>query len=162
MTDFTPDDFKAVLGRFATGVTVVSTRLGGLRAAITVNAFASVSLDPPLVLICIERAAHIHDMLVQAGIFAVNILSATQADLADCFARSSELRNRDLCGCGLGVAATGAPILKGTMGFVDCRITEVYPGGDHSIIVGHVEAVSGTNADPLIYFRRNYGVRGDR
>ena len=77
--DFTTADFKAAMGRFVTGVTVVTTALGSQRAGITVNAFCSVSLDPPLVLVCIERTAHIHDLLIEAGVFAVNLLERIRA-----------------------------------------------------------------------------------
>ena len=102
--DFTTADFKAVMGRFATGVTVVTTALGSQRAGITVNAFCSVSLDPPLVLVCIERTAHIHDLLIEAGVFAVNLLAEGQDEVARCFAVSSDRRNTEFCGCETGTS----------------------------------------------------------
>src|SRR5215475_13327286 len=134
--DFTPTDFKAVMGRFTTGVTVVTTALNGQRAGVTVNAFCSVSLDPPLVLVCIERTAHIHDLLFEAGVFAVNLLAEGQDEIARCFAVSSDRRNHDFCGCGTHSVQTGAPVLRDALGYLDCTITDVFPGGDHSIIVG--------------------------
>src|SRR5215831_20820207 len=96
--DFTTADFKAVMGRFATGVTVVTTALGSQRAGITVNAFCSVSLDPPLVLICIEHGSYVHDALMESGVFAVNFLSRDQEDLSVCFAGNSEERHGNFCG----------------------------------------------------------------
>ncbi len=152
----TTGDFKAVMGRFATGVTVVTTALGGQRAGVTVNAFCSVSLDPPLVLVCIERTAHIHDLLLKAGAFAVNLLAEGQEDLARCFAISSDRRNMEFCGCETRSVHTGAPVLRDALGFLDCTITDVFPGGDHSIVVGRVMALSAVDRRPLVYYRSQY------
>lgn len=144
------------MGRFATGVTVVTTCEGTRRAGITVNAFCSVSLDPPLVLICIDRSSHIHDLLLRSGIFAVNILTHDQMDLSSCFSSISDYRFNSFCGATSHTEVTGAPVLDDSLGFVDCRIVDVRPGGDHSIIVGHVEAVGGSEAEPLLYYRSRY------
>jgi flavin reductase (DIM6/NTAB) family NADH-FMN oxidoreductase RutF len=154
--DFTTADFKAVMGRFATGVTVVTTALGSQRAGITVNAFCSVSLDPPLVLVCIERTAHIHDLLTEAGIFAVNLLADGQDEIARCFAVSSDRRNTEFCGCEARNVQTGAPVLRDALSYLDCVITDVFPGGDHSIVVGRVEALGATDHKPLVYYRSQY------
>lgn len=156
LMDFEPADFKAVMGRFATGVTIVTTRLGSVRAGLTVNAFCSVSLNPPLVLISIDRASSIHGVLLQAGIFAVNFLAADQQNVSRCFAQHSDYRAREFCGCETSVAATGSPILRESLGFVDCRIVDVFPGGDHSVIIGRVEALSSADRTPLLYFRGAY------
>jgi flavin reductase (DIM6/NTAB) family NADH-FMN oxidoreductase RutF len=154
--EFTSDDFKAVMGRFATGVTVVTTRLDSQRAGVTVNAFCSVSLDPPLVLVCIERTAHIHDLLIEAGIFAVNLLAEGQDEIARCFATSSDRRNLEFCGCQTKSVQTDAPVLRDALGYLDCVVTDVFPGGDHSIIVGRVEALGAIDRAPLVYYRRQY------
>jgi flavin reductase len=154
--NFTAADFKAVMGRFTTGVTVVTTARGSQRAGITVNAFCSVSLDPPLVLVCIERTAHIHDLLIEAGVFAVNLLAERQDEVARCFATSSDRRNEEFCDCETGVIQTGAPVLRDTLGFLDCVITDVFPGGDHSIVVGRVEALGAADRKPLAYYRSQY------
>jgi flavin reductase (DIM6/NTAB) family NADH-FMN oxidoreductase RutF len=150
------EEFRAVMGRFATGVTVVTTCDGIRPAGMTVNAFASVSLDPPLVLVCVERTTYIHDLLVRNGYFAVNILSDEQSEVSDCFAGRSEYRYSDFCGVGSHVAATGAPVFDEALGFVDCRIVNVFPGGDHSIFIGHVEALGGDEQRPLLYYRGTY------
>ncbi len=156
-TSFVSDEFKAVMGRFATGVTVVTTRLGAMRAGITVNAFCSVSLDPPLVLICIDRASRVHDLLIQAGIFAVNLLTTRQEEVARCFAGQADRRWQEFCGCVTHIVATGAPVFDESLGFVDCHITDVFAGGDHSIILGQVEALGTSEGEPLLYYRSHYG-----
>lgn len=154
--------FRSVMSRFATGVTVVTTCKGTERHGITVNAFASVSLEPPLVLICIDRTSQVHDVLLESGIFAVNLLAEDQQHLSSCFAGHSEYRHREFCGATFHTAATGAPVLDGTLGYVDCRIVGVYPGGDHSIIVGNVESLgTGTDDNPLLYYRSRYIHQGE-
>lgn len=151
-----PTAFRAVMGRFATGVTVVTTCQGTRRAGITVNAFASVSLDPPLVLICIDRTSHVHDFLLESGMFAVNILSQDQSELSSCFASNTDYRYSSFCGATSHTEGTGAPVLDVSLGFVDCRIVDVFPGGDHSIIIGRVEALGGGKGDPLLFYRSHY------
>ncbi len=123
------------MGRFATGVTVATTYQESRRLGITVNAFASVSLDPPLVLFCLERASRVHQAFLDSGIFAMNILASDQHS---------------------HVAVTGAPILEDCLGFVDCRLVNVFDGGDHSILVGLVEALGVRDGDPLLYHRSHY------
>lgn len=153
---FGPAEFRATLGRFATGVSVVTTCAGTHRAGITVNALASVSLDPPMVLICIDRTASIHDVLTRAGFFAINLLREDQQDLCGCFAGASEFRYNDFCGASSHEVATGAPVLDDSLGFIDCHIAAVYPGGDHSIFLGQVEALGAGEGQPLLFFRGGY------
>jgi flavin reductase (DIM6/NTAB) family NADH-FMN oxidoreductase RutF len=148
--------FRTVMGRFATGVTVVTTCLGTQRFGITVNAFCSVSLDPPQVLICIERGSHVHDALIESGIFAVNFLCREQEYLSSCFAGNSEERYSNFCGVTSHSVTTGAPVFDDSLGFVDCRIVAIYPGGDHTIILGEVEAQDAHEGEPLLYYRSHY------
>jgi flavin reductase (DIM6/NTAB) family NADH-FMN oxidoreductase RutF len=150
------DTFRAVMSRFATGVTVVTTCDGTQRFGITVNAFCSVSLEPPLVLICIEHGSQVHDALIESGVFAVNFLSREQENLSVCFAGHSEERFSDFCGVTSRVVATGAPIFDNSLGFVDCRIVATYAGGDHTIILGRVEAQEAYEGEPLLYYRSHY------
>jgi flavin reductase (DIM6/NTAB) family NADH-FMN oxidoreductase RutF len=157
-TSFTTHEFKATMGRFASGVTVVTTRLGALRAGLTVNAFCSLSLEPPLVLICVDRSSRVHDVMVQAGIFAANLLSVEQEAVSRCFAGQSKTRWEEFCGCATHAVVTGAPVFDESLGFVDCSIVDVFPGGDHSIIVGRVEALGANASEPLLYFRGRYGL----
>jgi flavin reductase (DIM6/NTAB) family NADH-FMN oxidoreductase RutF len=156
-SDVDPEAFRKVMGHFTTGVTVVTTCQGHRRAGITVNAFCSVSLDPPLVLVCVEQRNYTHDLLVRSGIFAVNILSSEQADVSRCFAGQSDAKFRDFCDVPSHEEATGAPVFDACVAFVDCRVEAVHPGGDHSIIVGRVVALGSHEVAPLLYYRARYG-----
>ena len=154
--------FRAVMSRFATGVTVVTTCNGPRRFGITVNAFCSVSLDPPLVLICIERTSRVCDILRDTHIFAVNFLGEDQLDLSVCFAGNGDERYGDFCHAASHVETTGAPVLDGTLGFVDCRVVNVFPGGDHDIFIGQVESLGmadtpdANSGRPLLYYFSHY------
>ena len=136
---------RSVLGRFATGVTVVTTWDGARPAGMTANAFTSVSLDPPLVLVSVDRRAATCERIVASGAFAVNVLSEVQESLALRFAG----RHRDMADpfadvpCRRG--ATGAPLLDGVVAWIDCRLHATYDGGDHTLFVGRIEA---SEADP--------------
>jgi len=135
------DFFRQVLGRFATGVTVVTTRGEKGLSGLTVNSFCSVSLDPPLVLICVDLTSQTLPYIRESGIFAVNILTDQQEHLSRCFAMSSPERYEDFCHAGYHVAATGSPVLDGALGFIDTRVVAEYPGGDHVIFLGQVVAM---------------------
>jgi len=148
--------FRAVMGRFATGVTVVATCDGSQRFGLTVNAFCSVSLDPPLVLVCVERTSRVHPLLLKSRVFAVSFLTEEQEHLSTCFAGNSDGRFEDFCHASSHVAVTGAPVLDAALGFVDCRVVDVFPGGDHDIFIGHVEALGGIEDRPLLYYRSHY------
>jgi flavin reductase (DIM6/NTAB) family NADH-FMN oxidoreductase RutF len=148
--------FRTVMSRFATGVTVVTSAVRKQRFGITVNAFCSVSLDPPLVLVCIERASHVHDALIESGVFAVNFLNSEQEKLSACFAGNSLERHSSFCGVTSHTVATGAPVFDDCLGFVDCRIVATYPGGDHTIILGQVEAQDALEGEPLLYYSSHY------
>lgn len=150
--------FRDVMGHFATGVTVVASRSKEGRAVgLTVNAFTSVSLDPPLVLVCIHHRADAHDELVEAGHFGVSVLAKEQADLAVRFsADDARLRFRDLQ---VDEGALGSPLIQGALAWLECRVTHVHREGDHSIVVGEVVACEHRQGDPLLFFR---GVLTDR
>ena len=135
------DFFRQVMGRFATGVTVVTTHDHGTPSGLTVNAFTSLSLNPPLVLICVDLTSSVLPIIRESGIFAVNILDLQQEYLSTCFATPSADRYEHFCYADFQVAVTGAPILIGTLAFIDTRIVAEYPGGDHVIFVGQVEAL---------------------
>jgi flavin reductase (DIM6/NTAB) family NADH-FMN oxidoreductase RutF len=135
------DFFRQVMGRFMTGVTIVTTHDNGEPVGLTVNAFASVSLHPPLVLICIDLYSSVLPALRASRVFAVNILNAQQENLSRCFATSSTERYEHFCYADYYTAATGAPVLDGVLAFIDARIVAEYPGGDHMIFLGQVEAV---------------------
>ena len=129
------------MGQFATGVTVVTTRSQETLAGLTVNSFASVSLDPPLVLICIDLNSMVLPFLRASRTFAVNILTSEQEALSRCFATTSEERYEHFCHASYHIAATGSPIIDEVLAFIDCRIVAEYPGGDHVIFLGEVVAM---------------------
>jgi flavin reductase (DIM6/NTAB) family NADH-FMN oxidoreductase RutF len=133
--------FRQIMGRFVTGVTIVTTRENGRPAGLTVNAFSSVSLDPPLILVCVDLTSSVLPSLRDSGVFAVNILTTEQEYLSRCFATASEDRYQHFCHADYYTAATGAPIIEGTLAFIDARIVAEYPGGDHIIFLGQVEAM---------------------
>ncbi len=135
------DFFRQVMGQFATGVTVVTTRSHEGLAGLTVNSFTSVSLDPPLVLICIDLNSMVLPFIRESGIFAVNILTNEQEALSRCFAATSEERYEHFCHASYHLAATGSPILDGALAFIDSRVVAEYPGGDHVIFLGQVVAM---------------------
>src|SRR5919204_4902987 len=126
--------FRSVLGRFASGVTVATARAGdGSDHGMTVSAFCSLSLQPPLVLMCIAHDATMHPVLCEASHFAVNILAAEQEAVARRFAEQVDDR---FDGIGYERVTTGAAILDGVLAFVECRVVDRHPGGDHTIVIG--------------------------
>ncbi len=135
------DFFKQVMGQFTTGVTVVTTRSKDGLAGLTVNSFTSVSLDPPLVLICVDLYSTALPFFRASGNFAVNVLTSEQEALSRCFATTSAERYEHFCHASYHIASTGSPIFDDALAFIDSRIVAEYPGGDHVIFVGHVVAM---------------------
>ena len=135
------DLFRLVMGQFASGVAVVTTRTSERLAGLTVNAFASVSLEPPLVLVCIDLHSHVLASLRTSGTFVVNILTSEQEHLSRCFASPSQERYEHFCRASYHTAATGSPVLDDALAFIDTRIVAEYPGGDHAIFLGQVIAM---------------------
>jgi flavin reductase (DIM6/NTAB) family NADH-FMN oxidoreductase RutF len=150
-------EFRRVMGHFPSGVTIVTTRLGDGRACgLTVNAFCSLSLEPPLVLVCVERDAESHACISAAGYFAVNVLSGDGGEsLSRRFATFGVEDKFD--GVAFRVGGTGAPLLDAALAWVDCRVHASYPGGDHTIFVGEVVAAEAVDGSPLVYYRGGYG-----
>ncbi|HJZ69635.1 MAG TPA: flavin reductase family protein [Blastocatellia bacterium] len=150
----TKDEFRMALSRFVTGVTVVTTTgLDNRPVGITVNAFSSVSLEPPLVLACVDKRASVHDYLTEGRHFAVNILAEDQEHLSRRFASKDQDRFN---GARYRLGVTGAPLLEGALASIECRIVHTYPGGDHTIIVGEVETAGVAEHKPLAYHRGHY------
>ena len=135
------DFFRQVMGQFATGVTIVATATDAGLSGLTVNSFTSVSLDPPLVLVCIDLISHTLPFLRASGHFAVSFLTNEQEAFSRCFATTSAERYDRFCHAPYHLAATGSPILDGALAFVDAHIVAEYPGGDHAIFIGQVEAM---------------------
>jgi flavin reductase (DIM6/NTAB) family NADH-FMN oxidoreductase RutF len=149
--------FRRVMGQFATGVTIVTTRLGDHLHGSTANAFTSVSLEPLLVLVCLDRKGDTHDLVRESGIYAVNILREEQEELSRLFARKDPETPHRLDTVPHRYAVTGAPILEGCLAYLDCRVVEALPAGDHTIFVGQVEeAALAAEGRPLLFFRGRY------
>ncbi len=150
------DGFKRALGSWPSGVAIVTTRAGDEIQGMTVSAFSSVSLDPPLVLICADKTSNTHALLQRSGCFAVNILAADQADLALHFAdKTREATRFQGLSCGRGV--TGAPLIPGVVASIDCVTLDNVDAGDHVIHVGRADHVATYDRPPLLYLRSGFG-----
>lgn len=148
------DSFRAVLGRFASGVTVVTARAAdGHDQGMTVTSFCSLSLEPPLILVCIAHDALMHDNLIAVDHFAVSILSATQEPLSRRFSDPDPDRFE---GIGFTRGRTGAPLLDDALAHLECRRVASHPGGDHTIVVGEVLDATIRQDRPLLYYRSGY------
>ncbi|HMJ16998.1 MAG TPA: flavin reductase family protein [Gemmatimonadaceae bacterium] len=149
-----PDEFRSVLGRFPSGVTVVTAKAAdGSDQGMTVSAFCSVSLEPPLVLICIEKTASVYEALTSAPGFVVNILSAKQEQIARRFSIVDIDRFE---GVGFSRTQNGIAVLDDVLGVIECRKFALHDAGDHTIIVAEVEATRAENGSPLMYYRGGY------
>lgn len=150
--------FRDVMAKFVSGVVVVSsTDAEGRYHGVTVSAFCSLSLDPPLVLFCVDREIQSHALLTAAPAFAVNVLSRSQSFLADQFSGRAPLADPTFSRVPHHVGALGAPLIRGSLAWIECRPWAMYPGGDHTIFVGQVEHLAlGEADDPLVYFDRQF------
>lgn len=151
-----PRDFRSALGTFATGVTIVTTMSKEhTPIGLTANSFTSVSLDPPLVLFCLDRRGYSFAHFSQASHFAVNVLAADQKNVSDHFARPSEDKWKDMT---LDLCGVGCPAFKGALAVFECQTHRIHDGGDHVIIVGKVLSFDfKPEGTPLLYYRGNYG-----
>ena len=154
---FDAQSFKNALSRFASGVTVVTTQLEGRWHGLTVSAFSSLSLEPPLVIICVSRAIPSHEVLEESGSFAVNFLSESQVDIGRRFAGLIDGVVDRFEGVETVSSPANNPLIAGCIGWLDCRLSRVYDGGDHSIFIGEVQAAgTGSGERPLLYFDRRW------
>ena len=154
-----PDEFREALSRFASGVSVVTTRgSDGKPHGITVSAFCSVSLVPPQVLICIEKITASHPAFAESGAYVVNVLHRSQMPLSERFANPAEDKFSDIT---FHAGIEGIPVLDNALANIECRITHTFDGGDHTIFLGSVENVNCHDGDPLIYYRSDYRGLGD-
>ena len=146
-----PRQFREALGRFASGVTVVTTTYKGHVHGMTANAFVSVSLDPPLVLISVNKRANMNRALWFSARYGVSILAEGQEALSDHFAGRTEK--------GLEVSfiyKEGMPVLKGAVAYIVCSVYKVYPAGDHTLFVGKVEFLEIWDSRPLVFYAGKY------
>src|SRR5579859_971499 len=149
-----PAEFRHILGQFASGVTVITTQYLGQLHGTTVSSFCSLSLKPPLVLVCIDLNATIHDLITQSKVFGVNILTEQSEATSRHFARQAPNK---FSGILYGLGQTGVPLPNDALATLECRVATRYPGGDHSIFIGEVITASmPSHGQPLLYFRSTY------
>ena len=147
--------FRRVIGNFMSGVVVITTEHDGAQRGMTVSAVSSLSLDPPMLLVCLNAASSTQEAVQRSGRFAVNILTEHQGDIAERFARPGS--DDKFAGIGTRAGRTGVPVLSGVLATVECRVAEVVGGGTHRVFLAdavHAEAIDGS---PLAYFRGKFG-----
>ncbi len=151
------DVFKQVMSRFCTGVTVVTVRSQNQVHGLTVSAFSSLSLAPPLILVCIGNKGASHEFLVQSDSFAVNVLSEDQQDLASRFANPKLSSDERFEGCDLQDLPGNPPVFQDVMAYLVCKKVERFAGGDHSIFVGEAQQAQFHESNkPLLYYQGGF------
>jgi flavin reductase (DIM6/NTAB) family NADH-FMN oxidoreductase RutF len=154
-----PTEFRRVLGHFASGVTVITTQHQNQLHGTTVSSFCSLSLNPPLILVCLDLKATIHDLIIASEVFGVNILAEHSEATSRHFARHTSEKFSEVK---YNLGQFGVPLLADALATLECRVVEHYPGGDHSIFVGQVVAIHAqSHAQPLLYFRSKYNHLSD-
>jgi len=157
-------EFRKAMGCFATGVTILTVDLGGEVHGMTANAFASVSLEPLLVLVCVDRRARTHAHLHARKRFGVNVLAQNQRSISEFYAqvngRADEAES--IAGARFDRTPQGTPVLHGTLTYLECRLVSSHDAGDHTIFIAEVEDVFTREGDPLLFFRGQYRKIGDK
>jgi flavin reductase (DIM6/NTAB) family NADH-FMN oxidoreductase RutF len=149
-----PREIRRVMGHFATGVTIITTcGSDGTPYGLTANAFTSLSLDPPLCLVCVDRKAESFAHFYDSKVFTVNVLSREQEDLSNRFAKSG---GDKFTGVATVPGHHGAPLIAGALAHLECRITDTVEAGDHVIHVGGIEHVDISGGEPLLFFQGRY------
>jgi flavin reductase len=164
----TPLDFRKAMGSFATGVTIVTVDLDGEVHGMTANAFASVSLNPLLILVCVDHSARTHAHLHARKRFGINILAANQRSISEYYARVSgagghgqEARAEAEAGARFDRTPLGTPILHGALAYLECKLKSTQDAGDHTIFIAEVEDVVVRQGEPLLFFRSDYRKIGE-
>ena len=153
------NELRRVMGHFATGVTIITTHASsGELHGLTANAFSSVSLTPPLVLVCVDKKSESYPCFDDSKIFTVNILGDDQEMLSRKFAVSG---GEKFQGVAYRLGANGAPILEGALAYLECRVIDACQGGDHTVYIGEVEEAETREGKPLLFFRGGYRSIGD-
>ena len=151
------DQFKEVVSKFASGVTVVTTADERGFHGVTVSSFCSLSLDPPLILLCVDRQIQSNHMITTAPSFMVNILSRGQTFIAEQFSGQTPLADPTFSRVPHSLSESGLPILSDAVAWLECDTWNSYPGGDHTVFVGQVRnGGRGAQDDPLIFFNREF------
>ena len=159
----TQTEFRQALGLFATGVTVITVDQEGEIHGMTANAFTSVSLDPILVLVCVDHRARTHAHLHSKKRFGINVLSEAQRNISEYYARATEKHQRaEEAGARFDRTRHGTPVLQGALAYLECRLQTAHEAGDHTIFIAEVEDVVIREGDPLLFFRGKYrNIGGD-
>jgi flavin reductase (DIM6/NTAB) family NADH-FMN oxidoreductase RutF len=154
----TQADFRKALGCFATGVTVITVDYEGEVHGMTANAFTSVSLDPQLVLVCVDHKARTHAHLHAKKRFGVNVLASDQRAISEYYARPARTHEHaeEEAGARFDHTAKGTPVLHGALAYLECRLHTAQEAGDHTIFIAEVEDVVVREGEPLLFFRGNY------
>lgn len=149
--------YRQLIGHFATGVTVVTTAVDGMLHGMTANALTSVSLNPLLLLVCVDKAAHAHEQLMMNPYFAVNILPAQQEDVSRLFAETGPPEKDSLRGVSYRLGAYGVPVLTDAVAYLECALRDRWDAGDHTVFLADVTGGAVENdVAPLIFFRGGY------
>jgi flavin reductase (DIM6/NTAB) family NADH-FMN oxidoreductase RutF len=149
-----PRELRNVFGVFATGVTIITTNdVNGKPFGLTANSYTSLSLDPPLVLVCVDKKVDCYACFEQSKVFAVNFLAEDQEQLSTRFATKGIEKFE---GIPVRQGSIGVPLLEGAIGFIECKLVNGYDGGDHTIYVGEVQAASASGERPLLFFKGKY------
>ena len=158
-----PSEFRKAMGCFATGVTIITVDLEGRVHGMTANAFASVSLDPMLVLVCVDHSTRTHAHLHAKKRFGVNVLGENQQVISEYYARPDRSHEHAETEAGARFVRTsqGTPMLYGSLAYLECRLHSAEEAGDHTIFIAEVEDVVVREGDPLLYFRGKYRRVGD-
>lgn len=149
-------EFRRAMGCFATGVTIITVDLDGEVHGMTANAFASVSLDPPLVLVCVDHAARTHAHLHARKRFGVNVLAIDQRAISEYYARTVEEQVGQQAVARFDRTSHGTPVLQGALTYLECRLQSVHDAGDHTIFIAEVEDLMLRAGEPLLFFRSKY------
>ena len=152
--------FRDAASRFASGVTVAAAVHDGLHHAITATAFASLSIDPPLVLLALDRAGQLLSLVRDSGRVGLSILSEDQEQVGRRTSARGRRPDELVQEAATTTAVTGAPLIVGALAWFDCEVESITEHGDHAIIVGRVVAAASTDGEPLVYFRRAYRALG--
>ena len=151
------DQLRSAMRAWTSGVTIVTAVHEGQRHGMTVSSFTSISLDPPLIVISLQTASRTHDVVVGAGTFGVTILAAGQQELSERFASRQGSMGERLDGLDIETLVTGAPLIKGGLAYMDCRVVQSIPCGMNTLFIAEVVAVRGDDHDaPLVYHDRTY------
>ncbi|HEX2057899.1 MAG TPA: flavin reductase family protein [Actinomycetota bacterium] len=148
-----PDAFRGALRKFASGVTIVTVAAGGELHGMTASSFASVSLVPPLVLVCLDKSSRTLALLGQTRSFAVNVLRADQQEVSHSFAQAGV---KPFASIPHRPGDNGAPVLDDAIAVLECTTYRVFEAGDHEVVLGEVTAASAADGDPLVYYDGTY------